>query len=75
MAAAHHRYVSLATREAEDDEEIECHLSMLARERIEEGSDPVVAAFAVRRKMGDRTQIQEATRSVWIHAWLELESL
>lgn len=51
-------------QEEEIGEELDYHLSMLARERIE-------AAFAARRNLGNKTQIQEETRSVWSHVWLE----
>jgi putative ABC transport system permease protein len=58
-------------RDQEIEEELDYHISMLAKERIEEGSDPLEAAFSARKRLGNQTHIREATRSVWVHIWLE----
>jgi hypothetical protein len=60
-------------RDREIEEELDYHLSMLAEERVEDGgdSDSVAARDFARRKLGNKTQIQEATRSVWTGTRLE----
>ncbi len=60
-------------RNRELDEEIEAHLAMAARDRIERGEDPREAALAARREFGSRVLIEETTREMW--GWTLLESL
>jgi putative ABC transport system permease protein len=52
-------------RNQELDDEIQAHLAMAARDRIERGEDPRAAELAVRRDFGNRTLIQETTREAW----------
>jgi predicted permease len=47
------------------EEEIQAHLAMATRDRIERGEGPQAAALAARREFGNRTLIQEATREMW----------
>ena len=47
------------------EEEIQAHLVMATRDRIERGEDPRAAALAARREFGNRTLIQETTREMW----------
>ena len=65
--------VSRRPRDRELDEEIQAHLDMATRDRIERGEAPEAATAAARREFGNRTLIKEATRDVW--TWRSLESL
>src|ERR1035437_4594395 len=47
------------------DEELQAHLAMATRDRIERGEDPQAAALAARREFGNRALIQETTREMW----------
>lgn len=60
-------------RNLELEEEIQAHLAMATRDRIERGEDPQEAALAARREFGNRTFIQEITREMW--GWSALEAL
>jgi predicted permease len=51
------------------DEELQTHLAMAVRERIERGEDPESAALAARREFGNRALIQETTREMWGWIW------
>src|ERR1022692_743310 len=55
------------------EEEIQAHLVMATRDRIEGGEDPHAAALAARREFGNRTLIQETTREMW--GWSTLATL
>ena len=55
------------------EEEIESHLAMATRDRIEQGEHPQAAGLAARRQFGNRTLIQEVTREMW--GWNTLETL
>ena len=55
------------------EEEIQAHLAMATRDRIERGEDPQAAARAARREFGNRTLIQETTREMW--GWSTLATL
>jgi hypothetical protein len=65
--------VSRRPRDRELDEEIQAHLDMAARDRIERGEAPDAATAAAQREFGNRTLIKEATRDVWV--WRAVESL
>lgn len=58
-------------RERELDEEIEAHLAMAIRDRIERGEDPREAELAARREFGNRILVQETTRDMW--RWVSLD--
>jgi predicted permease len=60
-----------ARRDEELDEEINAHLAMAARERVERGESPAEAQAAARREFGNVTQVKEVTRAMWGGAWLE----
>ena len=47
------------------DEEIQTHLAMATRDRVEEGEDPQAAAAAARREFGNSALVQEITRTMW----------
>ena len=49
----------------EIDEELQYHLEMLSRERAESGAAPEDAQAFARRRLGNRTSIQEVTRETW----------
>ncbi|MBZ5582878.1 MAG: ABC transporter permease [Acidobacteriia bacterium] len=59
------RLFTRARRERELDEEIQAHLAMAARDRVERGADPRAAELAARREFGNRTLVQETTRDMW----------
>ncbi|HEX7024899.1 MAG TPA: ABC transporter permease, partial [Gemmatimonadales bacterium] len=58
-------------RERELREELEAHLAMARRERIERGERPESAELAVRREFGNRALVAETTRAMWGWGWLE----
>ncbi len=60
-------------RDRELDEEIQAHLSMAARDRIERGENPREAEAAARREFGNRTLVEETTREMW--GWSFFETL
>lgn len=64
-------WFSRRPRDRELDEEIQAHLAMAIRDRIERGETPEAAEQAVRREFGNRTRIQELTREVWHWNWLD----
>ena len=53
------------SRDDELNEEIQAHLAMATRDRIEAGEDPRSAELAARREFGNRTLIQETVREMW----------
>ena len=52
-------------REKEVEEEVQSHLEMAARERVEKGEEKKEAERAVRREFGNVGLVQEVTRDVW----------
>ena len=46
------------------DDEIQAHLDMAIRDRIERGEDPTAAEAAARREFGNRTQVKETTGDI-----------
>jgi len=64
---------SLRTRHAQLDEELQSHLRMAIRDRIERGEDPRQAELAARREFGNVGLIEDTTRDHW--AFFSLERL
>ena len=64
---------SRGRRDRELEEEIQAHLAMAARDRMEQGNTPHAAELAARREFGNRTLVQETTREMW--GWNSLETL
>jgi predicted permease len=58
-------------REAELDEEVQSHLEMAARERVERGAKKEEAERATRREFGNVELVTEVTRDQWGWRWLE----
>jgi predicted permease len=58
-------------REESLDEEIQCHLDMAARNRIERGAAPEKADADARREFGNVGLVKETTRAAWGWVWLE----
>ena len=54
-------------------EEIQAHLAMAARDRIDRGEEPRTAERAARVEFGNRALIQETTREMW--GWTSLDQL
>jgi predicted permease len=52
-------------------EEIDTHLAMATRERIERGMAPDEARAAAIREFGNVLLVQQTTREVWAWTWLE----
>jgi predicted permease len=52
-------------RNRELDEEIQAHLDMAVRDRIEQGETREAAEQSVRREFGSMTLVKEATRDTW----------
>ena len=52
-------------------EEIQNHLQMAIRDRIERGESPTEAEAAARREFGNELLIQETTRETWGWMWLD----
>jgi hypothetical protein len=61
------------SREREIEDELEYHLAMLERERIEGGDSASDASFFARRKLGNKVSIKEATREMW--TWTTVERM
>ena len=60
-------------RDRELEEEIQAHLAMAARDRMDQGDTPHAAELAARREFGNRALVQEVTREMW--GWNSLETL
>jgi predicted permease len=73
MSLSLHRLFRRKRSHHDLDEEIQAHLAMASRDRIEMGDDPQAAALAARREFGNRTLIQEITREMW--GWTAVASL
>jgi predicted permease len=58
-------------REEELEEEIQSHLEMARRDRMERGETAVDAAESARREFGNIGLVKEVTRGVWGWRWLE----
>jgi predicted permease len=52
------------------DDEIESHLKMAARERVERGESSAQAEVSARRELGNVGLVKEATRDVWGQRWI-----
>jgi hypothetical protein len=53
------------------DEEIEAHLRMAIRDRVERGESPEAARLAALREFGNPALVKEVTRAKW--GWTALE--
>jgi putative ABC transport system permease protein len=58
-------------REDELDEEVQAHLRMAARERMEQGETAEQARVLAAREFGNVTLVKELTRDMWGFGWLE----
>lgn len=58
-------------RDSEIEEELDYHLAMLARERMQEGDSRDEAKSSAHRKLGNKSLIKEITREMWTWHWLE----
>ena len=60
-------------REAQErlDEEIEAHLRMAVRDRVERGESLEEAEAAVRKEFGNVPLVKDVTRKMWGCEWLE----
>ncbi len=58
-------------RDEELDEEIQAHLRMAARERIEQGETSEQARASAVREFGNVTLVKEITRDMWGFRWFE----
>src|SRR5579863_2275592 len=58
-------------RDQQLDEEIQSHLTLVAREEMESGRSPREAQLAARREFGNETIVREVTRDMWGWRWIE----
>jgi predicted permease len=58
-------------REEELEEEIQSHLVMAARDRVERGEPAEHAQAAARREFGNVSLVKEVTRGIWGWLWIE----
>jgi putative ABC transport system permease protein len=58
-------------RDRDLDDEIETHLEMAARDRLERGESPEAARAHVLREFGNVAHVKDAARAVWTRMWLE----
>ncbi|MGH9175326.1 MAG: ABC transporter permease, partial [Vicinamibacterales bacterium] len=65
------RLFSARRRDREIAEEIQTHLDMATRDRIERGESPDAARLAAMREFGNVGLIRQATRETWSWTWLE----
>ncbi len=61
----------LTRRKHDLDEEIEAHLRMAVRDRVERGETPVEARAAAAREFGNVPLVKDVTRETWGWNWLE----
>jgi hypothetical protein len=54
------------------NEEIDSHLRMAARDRIERGESEAEAKFSARREFGNVGLVQEVTRRTWACGFLDV---
>src|ERR1700689_2609918 len=64
------RFLFWRKRDEELDEELQSHLRMAARERVERGETSREAEEFARRQMGNVGLIKETTREIWGWRWL-----
>jgi predicted permease len=64
---------SRRAREEELDEEIQSHLNMAERDRVERGEEGESARNAARREFGNAGLVKEITREMW--GWRSIEKL
>ncbi len=57
-------------RDEELDEELQSHLRMAARDRVERGESSEQARDSARREMGNVSLVKETTRDIWGWRWL-----
>src|SRR3984885_5594287 len=60
-----------ARRKSELDEEIEAHLRMAVRDRVERGETPAEARAAAAREFGNGPLVKDVTHETWEWKWLE----
>jgi hypothetical protein len=60
-----------ARRRRDLDEEIEAHLRMAVRDRVERGENPVEARAAAAKEFGNVLLVKDVTRESWGGEWLE----
>src|SRR6202453_1813896 len=60
-----------ARRKRDLHEEIEAHLRMAVRDRVERGETPVEARAAAAREFGNVPLVKDVTRATWGWEWLE----
>ena len=60
-----------ARRRRDLDEEIEAHLRMAVRDRVERGENPVEARAAAAKEFGNVLLVKDVTRETWGWEWLE----
>jgi putative ABC transport system permease protein len=60
-----------ARRKRDLDEEIEAHLRMAARDRVDRGETPIEARAAAAREFGNVPLVKDVTRKTWGWEWLE----
>jgi putative ABC transport system permease protein len=60
-----------ARRKRDLDEEIEAHLRMAVRDRVERGETPAEARAAAAREFGNVLLVKDVTRKTWGWEWLE----
>src|ERR1700722_18641752 len=60
-----------ARRKRDLDEEIEAHLRMAVRDRVERGETPAEARAAAAREFGNVLLVKDVTRETWGWGWLE----
>lgn len=58
-------------RQAQLGQEIDSHLQMAARDRIERGESPDSASRAARREFGNVALVEQTTREQWAWRWLD----
>jgi hypothetical protein len=61
----------LTRRKRDLDEEIEAHLRMAVRDRVERGETPLEARAAAAREFGNVPLVKDVTRETWGWEWLE----
>src|SRR5579862_6479196 len=65
------KWICRKRREEELDEEIQAHLAIEAKHRMDAGESEHRAFEAVRHDFGNMAQVKEVTRSMWRFNWFD----
>ena len=66
------RWRNIFPKRSDDlDEEIQSHMAMAVRDRVESGESPGAARIAVMREFGNVLLVKDVVHEMWAWAWLD----